>query len=157
MHTHLNYGDSRLPETFWSRCIPEPNSGCWLWTGMVHGSGGYGSMSLGYRKRCRAHRFSYEALVGPIPTGLVIDHLCRNVICVNPMHLEAVTIRVNTLRGIGPFAVKAAKTHCVRGHEFNETNTLVRPKGRECIACSRIRAGISNAARSERNKQKRAS
>lgn len=84
----------------------------------------------------------WEWLRGAIPEGKVIDHLCRNGACVNPGHLEPVTVRENTLRGVGPSAVNAAKTHCLRGHQFTEENTYRPPKEphkRKCRECGRIR------------------
>lgn len=96
--------------------IPEPNSGCWLWLGRLDHNG-YGQFSHGQR-RSQAHRWSYERLVGPIPDGLQIDHLCRVRSCVNPVHLEPVTQRENIIRGIGTSAVNARKTTCPKGHSF---------------------------------------
>jgi HNH endonuclease len=88
-----------------------------------------------------AHRFAYELEVRPIPDDLVIDHLCRNPPCRNPAHLEPVTQGVNTLRGEGPSAVNALKTHCPKGHPYDEENTYYEPdgKGRQCKTCSRER------------------
>jgi len=85
-----------------------------------------------------AHRFAYEALVGPIPEGLKLDHLCRNRACVNPDHTEPVTDRVNTLRGFGPTAMNARATHCSEGHEFTDENTYLNQSGsRVCLTCMR--------------------
>lgn len=78
-----------LIERFYNKFIPEPNSGCWLWIGCII-STGYGNIALGKRQdgHVLAHRLSYELHKGPIPNGLVIDHLCRTHSCVNPAHLE---------------------------------------------------------------------
>ena len=95
---------------------PIPESGCWIWIGAVNPFG-YGWQQRGGRK-FMAHRVVYEALVGPIPHGMQLDHLCRVKCCVNPAHLEPVTGQVNTLRGMGPSALNARKTHCQQGHEF---------------------------------------
>lgn len=93
-----------LPRPFDHFYIPEPNSGCWLWIGSERESGGYGFIVRNGRSTA-AHRVSYEMAKGPIPEGLVIDHLCRVHCCVNPDHLEAVTQLVNVrrgLHGVGP-------------------------------------------------------
>lgn len=119
---------------------------CWIWTGSV-GSNGYGQAAW-QRKNRRAHRVFYECFKGPIPEGLVLDHLCRVKRCVNPDHLEAVTQRVNVLRS-GPESTanrNAAKVVCIRGHEFNEKNTRYRKAGgRDCRACIRERRAAKRA------------
>jgi hypothetical protein len=112
-------------------------SGCWEWQANV-GLDGYGRWYGNARKyeTRQAHRISYMAFVGLIPDGMQIDHLCRNRKCVNPMHLEAVTQRVNILRGEGFSARNARKTHCTKGHPFTEGNLyLVRGKFRRCRTC----------------------
>jgi len=85
-------------DRFEAQYIPEPNSGCWLWIGSISGRNNYGAFSV-HGKDLRAHRFSYELYKGKIPKGLVLDHLCRITICVNPDHLEAVTQKENVRRG----------------------------------------------------------
>lgn len=109
--------------------------GCILWTGAKTRSG-YGKVTVNFRSY-GAHRFFYESLVGKVPDGLQLDHLCRNRLCVNVKHLEAVTAKVNTLRGDGPTAVNARKEECLRGHAFTPENTYYakNPPGRVCRAC----------------------
>lgn len=81
---------------------------CWLWTSQMDFDG-YGTLKMPSGRLLRVHRFSYEINVGPIPGGLVIDHLCRVRHCVNPAHLEAVTALENWRRGFAPSAVAARK------------------------------------------------
>lgn len=113
------------------------NGSCWEWTSTVTHRG-YGMVTL-KNKGQLAHRASFEHFNGPIPEGFHIDHLCRNKLCVNPKHLEAVTPKENILRGIGMAAQNKRKTHCVRGHEFNEQNSYKNKNdGRICRVCKRI-------------------
>lgn len=89
-------------------------------------------------KNTKAHRAAYELLIAPIPNDKVIDHLCRNPSCVNPDHLEVVTQRENILRGIGPSAIHARKTHCPRGHPYSGDNLYISPnRQRRCRTCQR--------------------
>ena len=126
-----------LTERFWAKV--DQTETCWLWQGAVSSSG-YGNVSGVDRRTRRAHRVAYELLVGPIPPGLQLDHLCRVRRCVNPSHLEVVTQTVNVLRGEGPTAKNATKTHCHRGHPLDKSNTRHRPSGgRTCRTCERIR------------------
>ena len=118
---------------------------CWLWTGSVWR--GYGYMY--FRGKWPAtHRVTYEATRGAIPNGLVIDHLCRVRNCANPMHMEAVTDKINVLRGTGPTARLARQTHCLRGHEFASANLHILPNGRRrCKACALWREAQYRAQR----------
>lgn len=112
---------------------------CWAWDGALSYAGGYGHVRVvvdGEGRDFLTHRVVYEAMVGPIPDGHQIDHLCRNRVCCNPDHLEAVTPKVNVLRSEAPAAARAAQTHCVNGHEFTVGNTAIRPNGtRKCRRC----------------------
>ena len=108
-------------------------TGCWVWVRGVDRDG-YGYIGID-RKYWRAHRAAYHLLVGPIPDGLVIDHLCKNTRCVNPAHLEAVSRAENTRRGSRP-----TKTHCIRGHAFDSKNTHRVGYLRNCRKCSVVRA-----------------
>jgi HNH endonuclease len=141
-------------QRFWSLIekngpIPQrrPELGpCWQWGGTIDEKG-YGRLSNGQGKVVYAHRFAYQLLVGPIPHGLELDHLCRVPLCVKaiadecgPAHLEAVTHRVNCERGNAPAALlayKARQTHCKRGHPWDEANTYWWRGKRNCRACKR--------------------
>lgn len=134
----------RSPEDlFWSHVTGGTIDVCWEWTA-AKTNGGYGLFSApmpgGRRKSCLAHRWAYMALIGPLPYPLVIDHLCRNVSCVNPWHMEPVTQQVNLLRGDTFQARNAAKTECLRGHPYGEHNTGYQGGGRYCLTCHRDRA-----------------
>lgn len=130
----------------WARITDKINryedSDCWEWIGARSKSGkGYGLFT--YRGRLQAvHRLFYQWFVGPIPKDLQLDHLCRNMECVNPQHLEPVTCHENNvIRGQGLAAANAKKTHCPQGHEFDQNNTYVDKTGRRhCRECSRQRS-----------------
>lgn len=103
--------------------------GCWIWTGACSSRGSlYGHVNVGGRS-VKVHRLMYSMLVGPIPNGLVLDHLCLIPQCCNPSHLEPVTNAENRRR--------ARKSHCRKGHLLTEDNTYYRPDtgGRQCLAC----------------------
>lgn len=107
---------------------------CWVWRGGV-GASGYGHFWVN-GKTVLAHRFSYETTGRHIPDGLCLDHLCRNRSCVNPDHLEPVTLVENVMRGESVWAKNARKTHCVRGHLLAEPNIrTARVKGKPVRAC----------------------
>ncbi len=104
---------------FWTRV--EKTETCWNWVGPIN-KGKYGTIQEN-GKTYLVHRIAYQQLVGEVPTGLVLDHLCRNTKCVNPQHLEPVTQSENVRRGFGVGALNSKKTHCWRGHPFTPENT----------------------------------
>lgn len=125
----------------------EEIDGCLIFTGKL--SHGYGRLRVG-GVTYLAHRLAYEVFVGPIPDGLTLDHLCRNRACVNPAHLEPVTLAENKRRGMSDPARNARKTHCDKGHEFTAENTYVTSEGyRTCRACRRAFARRRYEAASE--------
>jgi hypothetical protein len=132
--------DVPLSERFWAKV--EKTNNCWMWKGAIFKRTGYGQANKN-GKSIAAHRLAYELTYGiTLPDGHIveIDHLCRNRLCVNPKHLELVSHRENTLRGIGLTAKYAKATHCSRGHIYNEINTYHRPDGgRDCKLCMKIR------------------
>ena len=118
---------------FWAKVDRANDGGCWTWTGATDGSGRYGSFSVNGKLE-RAHRVAYRIAIGPVPEGLVLDHLCKVTLCVNPRHLEPVTQRENVMRGDSLQAANARKTHCPRGHAYDMT---MPNGGRTCRACFR--------------------
>jgi hypothetical protein len=125
-----------LEEKITSKFMPEPMSGCWIWIGAI-GKGGYGNISYWKEKKTyRAHRLIYQILVGPIPQGLELDHLCRNRRCVNPAHLEPVTRLENLLRGQTVVAHNSTKNFCNKGHSLSGDNVRMHLKRfRTCRIC----------------------
>ncbi len=127
---------SDLPDALADRIEPEPNTGCWLWTGATAGLG-YSQVRIAGR-RLYAHRAVYEFFKGAVPVGLEMDHLCRVRPCVNPAHVEAVTHRENLLRSpIQISTVNSRKTHCLRGHALVPGNLRPSSPGRACLKCDR--------------------
>lgn len=115
----------------------EPNSGCWLWAGSTRD--GYGRF-LHDGRFVQAHRWSYERVIGAVPEGLQLDHLCRTRCCVNPAHLEPVTLEENVRRGlVGEH--NRRKTACPQGHAYADDNLRRRPSGhRRCRECDNSRS-----------------
>ena len=149
--TQLSLSFSEAEAKFWARVRKTsycpvaglPGGGCWLWTGALKSSrhdskaGGYGNFHPTTYGAANAHKFSYVLLVGPVPDGLVLDHLCRVRRCVNPQHMEPVTNQENLLRGDGFPAINARKTHCQAGHPLAGENLSVTLQGRRCRICHR--------------------
>lgn len=125
-----------VDERFWSKVQFGDWMDCWIWTAHTDRKG-YGRFQLDGVNRM-AYAVAYELLVGPIPEGLVLDHVkgwgCTSTLCVNPLHLEPVTRQENSLRGDNPFAVNARKTHCPRGHPYDRVDAVGR---RVCLTCAR--------------------
>src|ERR1700683_4372879 len=140
---------------FLSFVSPEPNCGCWLWTGAMSPVG-YGRFWMGGRT-ARAHRASFILFNGPIPSGMTVDHVCHDPAvcefgtgcvhrsCVNPSHLKLATDLENMKRGHGPKRGQLASsikrkaiTHCPQGHEYTPENTYVHRSGRQCRQCRAI-------------------
>ncbi len=141
----LRYTEDQRAEAFWAKV--EKTETCWLWTGYKDPSG-YGRFKFEGDARL-AHHF----LVGRPPEGLQYDHVkargCLNRHCVNPAHLELVTSRENTMRGDNQTAHNVKKTHCPRGHAYDDTNTYFSCYGyRQCRACHAL---------AEKNRRARAS
>lgn len=127
----------KLLNRFYSHVKITPN--CWIWKAYKN-KDGYGQFEYNNTK-IKPHRFTYELLEGRIPVGLELDHLCRNAACVNPAHLDVVTHKENVRRGLSGW-VDAIKTHCPRGHEYNEENTRMYNNERYCRTCNRERLAL---------------
>jgi HNH endonuclease len=129
--------DQLQVERFWAKV--RKGDGCWIWAGSNDGTHGYGHVTI-RGKNVKAHRIAYVLCVGDIPEGLTIDHLCRTPACVNPTHLEPVTVGENTLRGLAiptNVARRRARTTCRKGHPYDSENTTVDRRGwRGCRICT---------------------
>lgn len=142
LHGDITHTRRAVDERFFS-FVDQETSECWLWLGADQ-SNGYGHFSVG-RRTVLAHRWAYERFVGPIPSGLHIDHLCRVRTCVNPAHLEAVTLTENNRRS------KPIRRHCPHGHlkELDSHGRLF------CRECGRIGARNRAAAARQRKREER--
>lgn len=131
----LNQGQRRFGTP--PRIICDEVNGCHIFRG-AKDSSGYGHVAIG-SKMVKVHRLAWERENGPIPAGLVIDHICRNRACCNVEHLRLVTRQTNaTENSTSEAAINAAKTHCKHGHEFTPSNTIRKKNGRECRTCKQI-------------------
>lgn len=153
----MQWGDPQLPDAFWRRCVPEPNTGCWLMLGRTV-SGGYTQIKhLGRYVLC--HRFAYVAAGHELPEfkhgDRELDHLCRTPCCAAPHHLELATHQVNVERASRIDALIARGERCPRGHAYTPDNirTDIAKDGRErhrCLACWVELLASRKRARAER-------
>jgi len=154
----VRWPERTLEERFMEKVLVDETTGCWLWQASL--SLGYGKIGTDDGSR-GAHRVSYKLFVGPIPEGYTLDHTCHtndptcpggeciHRRCVNPAHLEPVTLAVNKARGQSLPAQNARKTHCDHNHEFTPANTYVTAEGyRTCRTCRREGARDRYATRS---------
>lgn len=131
--------------------VPEPNSGCWLFTGTWQQ--GYGYYILKGIGRGSVHRYVYQQIKGPIPDGLHLDHKCRVPCCCNPDHLEPVTPKENVRRGLAGQSSRAraaARTHCKNGHLLSTDNVRLYSGRRFCGKCLVVNSRRAAANRKER-------
>jgi hypothetical protein len=118
--------------------LDKATSECWLWTG-ARNRGGYGVVRGDDGRARILHRLVYELLVGPVPDGLDLDHLCRVRHCCNPTHLEPVTRQTNVDRGTYAAGVQRRES-CSRNHPFTPENTKTTRRGtRTCRTCANER------------------
>lgn len=141
-----------VEERFWQHTAVAGPDECWLWK-LRPTSRGYGRMTTPLGSSTPAHRVSVLLSGREIPDDHVVDHICRNRMCVNPSHLRVVTPKINGLENnISPPAMNAKRTHCSKGHEFNETNSFVSKRGwRVCRPCQELRDAEYRARKGQRN------
>lgn len=118
-----------LLERYADRLVEDPETGCINWTGQVV-NWGYGRVTID-RKVYAVHRVFYEIFKGPIPEGMQVDHICRNRLCQNPDHLQAVTKSENVALG------HLRNTHCPKGHPYEDGNIIFDNGARRCRTCNR--------------------
>lgn len=131
----LHWGDARLPERFWNKVAPEPNSGCFLWLGTA--PNGYGQIQWKVGdvfKRVGAHILAVLASGRSIPAGWTVDHRCETTVCVNAQHLEVVTNAENTRR----YHERHPITHCPAGHEYSTASVYRFGRKMKCRACHQV-------------------
>lgn len=135
-------GSPTLTDRFWAKVQIDNPWDCWVWLGPRSRAYRYGAIGAGGTGGAllSAHRLSYQLLVGPIPAGMELDHLCYNRRCVNPLHLEPVTHLENLRRADVWYGIRTAKTHCPQGHLYDDANTYINQGRRGCRTCRLIRS-----------------
>ena len=139
---------AQLPSRFLAKIQEVTEIGCWIWTA-YRDKDGYGQVTIN-KRNLRAHRFSYEEKFGPIPEGLVIDHLCRETSCVNPDHLRAVTTWENLMAkgSKAPAKLQAERNNCEKcGSAYEQLSYQ-----RACRVCMRERNRVYNKRRSQKHR-----
>jgi|GEM_PF-3165139 len=143
--------DGQVSEFFWSKVDKTPGLGkwgdCWFWTGGISKQTGYGNCTKIIGKKTTPHRIAYVLVKGPIADGLELNHECEVKRCVNPDHLEPMTHEHNMLFSDTLPGLNAKKTHCPKGHPYNQSNTYRQKNGgRVCKRCryEKIKAWTAN-------------
>jgi hypothetical protein len=130
---------SKIPIENFKKHIQITKEGCWEWTAKIHKNTGYGYFTV-KGKTHLSHRFSYKYFKGEIPLNLCIDHICENRKCVNPEHLQAITLKQNILKGKSVCAQKAKQIYCHKNHPLSGENLYITPDNRrQCKTCNKIR------------------
>lgn len=133
-----------MDERFWEKVDRRTPEECWEWKACK--VRGYGHFKA--ERQIPAHIYAYRILIGPIPEGMTLDHLCRNRGCVNPYHLEPCSRGENTLRGNSPSAILYREKKCKQGHSMEDDNVYIihsksdgriRRRCRTCEAENRLR------------------
>lgn len=148
MYRDVEFGGLTMPRRIAEK-IERQETGCWIWTGEA--ARGYGRVGWSGRSSYGAHRAVYEIAKGKIPEGAQIDHVrlrgCTSTLCVNPEHLEAVSPKENVRRSAVGDAQRA-RTHCPKGHAYDDANTYIDRRGhRGCKACIRAAGRVCASKR----------